>query len=147
MTNYGPKLWAIRLFTGPTTSWAGSFGDPGWRRTYGSLCQPVQYAPATRVLLRPLPFPSQPWSHISLDFVTGLPASEGNTVVLVIVDRFLKAAHCIPLPRLPAAPETAWLVVDHSLPLDVVSDRGPQYTARFWLTFCSLNKPIVRVPP
>ncbi|XP_061639745.1 uncharacterized protein LOC133483105 isoform X2 [Phyllopteryx taeniolatus] len=27
-------------------------------------------------LLRPLPIPSRPWSHIALDFITGLPPSE-----------------------------------------------------------------------
>ncbi len=49
-------------------------------------------------LLQPLLVPSRPWSHISLDFVTGLPPSSGNTVV----DRFSKAAHFIPLPKLPS---------------------------------------------
>ncbi|KAL0191918.1 hypothetical protein M9458_010214, partial [Cirrhinus mrigala] len=33
-------------------------------------------------LLQPLLVPSRPWSHISLDFVTGLLPSQGNTVVL-----------------------------------------------------------------
>ena len=41
-------------------------------------------------LLRPLPIPSRPWSHISMDFVSGLPPSEGNAVILVIVDVFLR---------------------------------------------------------
>ncbi len=36
----------------------------------------------------PLPVPRHPWSHLALDFVTGVPASEGNTVALTIVDRF-----------------------------------------------------------
>ncbi len=36
--------------------------------------------------LRPLPVPHRPWSDISLDFVTGLPPSEGNTTVLMVVD-------------------------------------------------------------
>ncbi|XP_067231400.1 uncharacterized protein brd8a isoform X2 [Chanodichthys erythropterus] len=64
-------------------------------------------------LLHPLPIPSRPWSHIALDFVTGLPPSRGNTVVLTVVDRFSKAAHFIPLPKLPSARETAQVVVDH----------------------------------
>lgn len=40
-------------------------------------------------LLRPLPIPKSPWSHIS----TGLPKSEGNTTIRTIIDRFSKAVH------------------------------------------------------
>ncbi|KAG1927055.1 retrotransposable element [Pimephales promelas] len=92
-------------------------------------------------LLRPLPIPSRPWSHIALDFVTGLPRSAGNTVILTVVDRFSKAAHFIPLPKLPSAQETAQIMVDHvfkihGLPLDIVSDRGPQLTSQVWREFC-----------
>lgn len=92
-------------------------------------------------LLRPLPVPSRPWSHIALDFVTGLPPSSGNTVILTVVDRFSKAAHFIPLPKLPSAQETAQIMVDHvfkihGLPSDIVSDRGPQFTSLFWREFC-----------
>ncbi len=54
-------------------------------------------------LLQPLSVPSRPWSHISLDFVTGLPPSQGNTVVLTVVDRFSKATNLIPLPKIPSA--------------------------------------------
>ncbi|KAI2647543.1 Transposon Tf2-9 polyprotein [Labeo rohita] len=94
-------------------------------------------------LLQPLPVPSRPWSHIALDFVTALPPSQGNTVVLTVVDRFSKAAHFIPLPKLPSAKETAVTVVDHvfrlhGLPTDVVSDRGPQSVSKFWQEFCKL---------
>ncbi len=92
-------------------------------------------------LLRPLPIPSRPWSHIALDFVTGLPLSAGNTVILTVVDRFSKAAHFIPLPKLPSARETAQVMVDHvfrihGLPSDIVSDRGPQFASQFWKEFC-----------
>ncbi len=94
-------------------------------------------------LLQPLSVPSRPWSHIALDFVTALPPSLGNTVVLTVVDRFSKAAHFIPLPKLPSAKETATMVVDHvfrihGLPADVVSDRGTQFVSKFWREFCRL---------
>ena len=94
-------------------------------------------------LLQPLPIPHRPWSHISLDFVTGLPPSHGNTTILTVVDRFSKMAHYIPLPKLPSAKETAQLVLLHvfrlhGLPVDVVSDRGPQFSSVFWREFCSL---------
>ncbi len=94
-------------------------------------------------LLQPLSVPSSPWSHILLDFITGLPPSSGNIVVLTVVDRFSKAAHFIPLPKLPSARETAVNVIDHvfrihGLPTDVVSDSGPQFVSKFWSEFCRL---------
>ncbi|KAI7806903.1 Pol polyprotein [Triplophysa rosa] len=62
-------------------------------------------------------------------------------LLLTVVDRFSKAAHFIPLPKLPSAREMAQLMVDHvfrlhGLPVDVVSDRGPQFISRFWKEFC-----------
>lgn len=93
-------------------------------------------------LLHPLPTPGRPWSHIALDFVTGLPPSAGNTVVLSIVDRFSKAAHFVALPKLPTALETAQLLTNHvsrlnGIPSDIVSDRGQQFTSKVWKEFCS----------
>ncbi|XP_057191808.1 uncharacterized protein LOC130555532 [Triplophysa rosa] len=51
------------------------------------------------------------------------------------------AAHFIPLPKLPSTREMSQLMVDHGfrlhgLPVDVVSDRGPQFISRFWKEFC-----------
>ena len=94
-------------------------------------------------LLQPLPVPHRPWSDISLDFVTGLPPSEGNTTILTVVDRFSKMVHFIPMPKLPSAKGTAEAVLlhvfrIHGFPKDVVSDRGPQFISQFWKAFCSL---------
>lgn len=93
--------------------------------------------------LCPLPIPRRPWSYISLDFVTGLPSSEGNTTILTVVDRFSKMAHFVPLPKLPSVKETAELILVHvfnlhGFPLDIVSDHGPQFTSVFWREFCCL---------
>lgn len=92
-------------------------------------------------LLQPLPTPGRPWSHIALDFVTGLPPSEGNTVILTIIYRFSKMAQFIPLAKLPSALETARLMTQHvfrlhGIPYDIVSDRGPQFTSQVWKAFC-----------
>ncbi|KAI3357228.1 hypothetical protein L3Q82_015689 [Scortum barcoo] len=66
----------------------------------------------------------------------------GNTVVLtVVVDRFLKMTHFIPLTKLPSTKETASVIINHifrihGLPTDIVSDRGPQFISGFWKEFC-----------
>uniref|UniRef100_A0A674P365 Gypsy retrotransposon integrase-like protein 1 n=1 Tax=Takifugu rubripes TaxID=31033 RepID=A0A674P365_TAKRU len=93
-------------------------------------------------LLQPLEIPRRPWSHIAVDFITGLPPSQGHEIVLTVVDRFSKSAHFIPLPKLPSAAETGELLVQHvfrlhGLPTDIVSDRGPQFCSQVWKSFCS----------
>jgi hypothetical protein len=40
--------------------------------------------------LHPHEIPSQPWEHISIDLITGLPESNGFNAILVIVNRFSK---------------------------------------------------------
>lgn len=85
-------------------------------------------------LLRPLPIPNQPWSHI---VVTALPPLNGNTTILTGVDHFSKAVYFVPLSKLPTASETADLLVLHILqlhgiPHDIVSDRGPQFSTQVW---------------
>uniref|UniRef100_A0A3P9LW77 Gypsy retrotransposon integrase-like protein 1 n=1 Tax=Oryzias latipes TaxID=8090 RepID=A0A3P9LW77_ORYLA len=92
--------------------------------------------------LHPLPTPHRPWSHLAVDFVTGLPPSQGNMVILTVVDRFSKAVHFIPLTQLPSTTETAKILVDkvfrhHGIPSDIVSDRGPQFISQVWRAFCS----------
>ena len=93
--------------------------------------------------LQPLSVPRQHWSHVALDFVTGLPDSRGMTTVLTIVDRFSKFVHFVALPKLPSSKETVELLFTyvfrlHGLPLEVTSDRGPQFFSRFWKAFCTL---------
>lgn len=83
-------------------------------------------------LLQPLPVPARPWSHIALDFVTGLPPSQGHTVILTVVDWFSKAAHFVPIAKLPSGREAADTLLHHvfrihGIPKDIVSDRGPQF--------------------
>lgn len=93
-------------------------------RVYVAACSICARGKATHQspseLLQPLPVPSHPWSHVALDFVTGLPMCEGNDTILTIVDRFSKSVHYIALSKLPMASETADLLVQH-----------------VWKTFCS----------
>ncbi|CAJ0964878.1 unnamed protein product [Ranitomeya imitator] len=96
-------------------------------------------------LLHPLPVSSVPWSHIAMDFITDLPCSSNCSVILVVVYRFSKMSHFIALPGLPSAPELAKIFLHqvfhlHGFPHHIVSDRGVQFTSRFWRALCSLLK-------
>lgn len=76
-----------------------------------------------------------------MDFVTRLPPSKGNTVILTIVDGFSKTAHFIVLSKLPHALVTATLFVDqvfqlHGILVDIMSDRGLQFTSQVLESFC-----------
>lgn len=112
-------------------------------REYVSACSTCAQNRPPPGLLQPLPTPACPWSHISLDFITGLPPSSGNTAIpSAHVDHFSKATHFVALLKLPTALETARLLTAqvfrlHGIPEDVVSDRGPQFTFLVWREFCS----------
>uniref|UniRef100_A0A8C1PHS1 Gypsy retrotransposon integrase-like protein 1 n=1 Tax=Cyprinus carpio TaxID=7962 RepID=A0A8C1PHS1_CYPCA len=94
--------------------------------------------------LVPLPIPHRPWTHVGVDFVTDLPVSDGNTCILIAIDRFSKACKLIPLKALPTAFDTAELLFEHvfrnfGIPEEIVSDRGPQFISRVWRSFFTLS--------
>ncbi|KAG2761891.1 hypothetical protein Pcac1_g26259 [Phytophthora cactorum] len=112
-----------------------------WVRKYVracEVCQRVKPAAFSQAPLQSLPTPSECWQSISMDFVFGLPPdSKRRTGVVVFVDRFSKMVHLAAVPAEVTAVQTARLFVDmvfkhHGMPLDIVSDRDPRFTARFW---------------
>lgn len=48
-------------------------------------------------LLQLLALPMRVWDEVTMDFVEGLPKSEGMDTILVTVDRLSKFAHLMPL--------------------------------------------------
>ncbi|KAL0165965.1 hypothetical protein M9458_037809, partial [Cirrhinus mrigala] len=106
-----------------------------------AMSKSPRHLPAAK--LHPLPIPNRPWSHLGVDFITDLPSSDGNTCILVIVDRFSKFCRLLPLKGLPTAMETAECLFNHvfryyGIPEDIVSDRGPQFISRVWKSFFKL---------
>ena len=90
--------------------------------------------------LQPLPVPDLPWQDITLDFVFGLPTTRtGNNGVLVVCDRFSKAAHFIATHQNVTAALAAKLLLDnviklHGVPRSIVCDRDPRFVNKLWTT-------------
>ncbi|WVZ78975.1 hypothetical protein U9M48_026610 [Paspalum notatum var. saurae] len=103
-----------------------------------SVCQQAKHSlthPAG--LLQPLPIPNGAWQDISMDFIEGLPKSEGFNAILVVVDRFTKFAHFIAIKHPYTAQVIARCILDnvvrlHGLPKSIVSDRDPVFVSHFW---------------
>jgi hypothetical protein len=88
-------------------------------------------------LLQPLPIPEGAWQNISWDFIEGLPKSEGYSVILVVVDRFTKYAHFLPLKHPYSALLVARILFDsiirlHGFTQTMVSDRDKVFTSIVW---------------
>jgi hypothetical protein len=88
-------------------------------------------------LLQPLSIPSQRWEEVSMDFITGLPKSEGKSVIMVIVDRLTKYAHFCALSHPFKASTVSTTFMEtvqklHGSPKIIVSDRDPIFTGHFW---------------
>jgi transposase InsO family protein len=104
-------------------------------------CLTCQRAKPERVrypgLLQPLPVPSFAWEIVSMDFISGFPKSGRYDGVMVVVDKFSRFAHFIPICHPYSAASIARLFLDnvyklHSMPLSIVSDRDPVFTSTFW---------------
>jgi hypothetical protein len=73
-----------------------------------------------------------------MDFIIGLPTTQsGYDSIWVIVDRFLKVAHFISVKTMYKGVKLAGLYIArivclHGVSKKVVSDRGTQFTSRFW---------------
>ncbi|KZV45519.1 hypothetical protein F511_26680 [Dorcoceras hygrometricum] len=72
-----------------------------------------------------------------MDFIIGLPPSEGCGSIIVVVDRFSKYATFIPTPKDCTAEQAAGLFLKHvvkywGVPGNIVSDRDPRFTGKFW---------------
>ena len=88
-------------------------------------------------LLQPLSIPSHYWEEVSMDFIIGLPKSEGKSVIMVVVERLTMYAQFCALshPFKSSTISTAFMETIrklHGNPKIILSDRDPIFTRNFW---------------
>jgi hypothetical protein len=119
--------------------WNGMKADIARFIAYCDTCQRIKaehQKPAG--LLQPLPIPVWKWDEIGMDFVVGLPKTQkGHDSIWVIVDRLTKVAHFLPVRTTYGGEKLAKLYIENivklqGVPSRIVSDRGTQFTSRFW---------------
>ena len=87
--------------------------------------------------LMPNKVPNGPWEIISMNLITQLPESNSYNAICVIVNRLTKRAHFISINNQFSSKNMAQLLYDkiyllHRLPLQIILDRGVQYSAELF---------------
>jgi hypothetical protein len=89
-------------------------------------------------LSEPLSILDWKWEDINIDFIAGLPLTAHKfDSIWVIVDRFTKSAHFIPVHTRYTVEKYIEFYITrvlclHEVPKMIVMDSGSQFVARFW---------------
>ncbi|KAK4283600.1 hypothetical protein QN277_000533 [Acacia crassicarpa] len=126
-----------------------------WRHMYDEIkdfikhcdvCARCKYETVAYLgLLQPLPVPNRVWESISMDFIEGLPKSNGKDTIWVVVDRLSKYGHFVALSHPFSASTLAQQFLDgvyklHGAPTEIISDRDPIFISNFWQEFLKVLK-------
>ncbi|CCH60644.1 hypothetical protein TBLA_0D01360 [Henningerozyma blattae CBS 6284] len=111
-------------------------------RTYIKGCLQCQimkkFRPKKDGQLEPLDIPQGRWLELSIDFVTGLPTTQSqNDMIMVVVDRFSKRAHFIATQISLGSVGTLdlfyrFIFAYHGFPRTIASDRDIRFTSSFY---------------
>jgi len=143
-----------------------SAGHPGWWKTYELVSRNYWWPGMTTFVkkyitgcdmcqqmknhiqqpfgpLMPNKMPNRPWEIILTDLITQLPESNSYNAICVIVDRLTKRAHFIPINNQFSSKDMAQLLYNkvyplHRLPLQIILDRGVQYSAKLFQEWCKI---------
>jgi transposase InsO family protein len=81
------------------------------------------------------------FSHIHVDLVGPLPASEGPNYVFTVIDRNTRCFEAFTLSDISAKSCTAFLmqgwIVRYGVPSVITSDWGSQFTSALWDSLCN----------
>ncbi|WVZ64465.1 hypothetical protein U9M48_013974 [Paspalum notatum var. saurae] len=111
---------------------------PGSTKMYHDLKESFWWYGMKRAVVEYVAIPEWKWEEISMDFIVGLPRTQkGYNSIWVVVDRLTKVAHFIPVNTTYSGARLAELYISrivclHGVPKRIISDRGSQFTTRFW---------------
>jgi hypothetical protein len=109
---------------------------------YVSLCDTCQCVKVEHQrlagVLQPLKILEWKWEEIGMDFIVGLPRTQGQyDSIWVDMDRLTMVAHFILIKTTYSGAKLAELYMSHvvclhGVPKKFVSNRGSQFTSKFW---------------
>ena len=137
---FAMHLGSTKMYQDLKTSywWSGMKRDVSEFVTKCMVCQKVKVEhQVDSVLLQPIRIPEWKSDRITMDFVVGLPLTRRkHNLVWVVVDRFTKSAHFLPVRTDYSLDKLAELYIKeiirlHGIPILIISDRDTRFTPRF----------------
>lgn len=88
-------------------------------------------------LLQYLPVPEKVWDDMSIEFIEGLPKSDGFDSILVVVESLSTYGHFVGLKHPFSAPSVAAVFIKeiirlHGTSISIITDRDQVFVSKFW---------------
>ncbi len=137
-----PSVRSTRKLIANKFVWNGLQKQVGIWAKQCIACQAAKIQTHIRAPLEMFRVPRRRFDHIHVDLVGPLPPSNGYTHLFTIIDHSSRWPEAIPLGNTSAA-SCAQALVAHwvarfGVPLDMSSDRGPQFTSHLWTAISRL---------
>lgn len=133
-----PGVRASVKLVGAKFVWPGLRKDVRQWAASCVACQRAKVQRHTKAPLDPFPIPLRRFEHVHVDLVGPFPPSRGFTHLLTMVDRTTRWPEAVPLSSTTSAEVARAFVFSwvsrFGVPLDLTSDRGPQFTSELWTT-------------
>jgi hypothetical protein len=126
---------------GPLLEAHGTRGT-GPRQRYTMISRQLISGTEGREMLQPLQVPERKREENAMNYIVGiLRTQSGYNSIWVIVDRLSKVAHFILVKTTYTRLQLAELYMSrivclHGVPKRIVSDKGTQFTSKFWERLC-----------